>query len=304
MESLWADLPIEISSKIFRRLPNHVQLMMRWNRLNPDAKYEIMRDCIEHNLVDQLRWIMLHYRCPHDVWGELLISRAIEYGRLDVVEWASDQENIRVSKRIWEFATQKDQLPILEWCWERKMVPGDLNMIARLAAQYGRVRILEWAREHGLPMDGSVCASAASNGHVNVLEWAREYGLPMDESVCVSAARIGHFNVLMWAREHGCPCDWIQLRRKVCMSIPPHYNCDELWRQHYLWLAELPILEWIAARRDNGAEISLDLEEAHRDYEVNAGDEMHLGTFYQVMTRNGFKVERRGVRVFLKCSKF
>jgi len=81
-----------------------------------------------------------------------------------------------------------------------------------MAAKYGELDALQWAREHGCPWDEmEVSQAAAWGGHLGVLQWTREHGCPLVEDICVYAAQEGHLEVFKWARAIGCPCPDLNL---------------------------------------------------------------------------------------------
>ena len=48
-----------------------------------------------------------------------------------------------------------------------------------MAAEYGRLGVLQWARENGCPWSEQAGDLASEGGHLNVLRWARENGCPL-----------------------------------------------------------------------------------------------------------------------------
>ena len=117
-----------------------------------------------------------------------------------------------------------------------RMRVGPVHQRAAAAEGFvGSVERLAWARDHGCPMDTTVCATVALHGQLDVLKWAVEQGLPWDALTTAaaagggrldvlngrgkgcpwlcwtieSAAEHGHLEVLVWARERGC--EWSPL---------------------------------------------------------------------------------------------
>src|SRR6185369_4697579 len=76
--------------------------------------------------------------------------------------------------------------------------------ICNIAAKYGWLDLLIYARQNDYEWDDDVCSYAAENGHLEVLKWARKNGCEWNSLVCDFAAKGGHFEVLKWARENGC----------------------------------------------------------------------------------------------------
>ena len=80
--------------------------------------------------------------------------------------------------------------------------------ICEIAAEYGHLEVLKWARQNGCPWDEMTCSFAADGGYLEVLKWARENGCPWDEMTREYAERSrakGRQEVLKWANENGCP---------------------------------------------------------------------------------------------------
>jgi len=75
-----------------------------------------------------------------------------------------------------------------------------------MAAEYGHLHVLVWARENGCEWGGTdTCAGAAFGGHLHVLQWLREKGCPWNYDVLEVAETGGHKEVAAWAKENGCP---------------------------------------------------------------------------------------------------
>ena len=80
--------------------------------------------------------------------------------------------------------------------------------MCKVAAVYGQLEVLQWARAHGCPCDEKTCAYAARNGHLAVLQWARANGCPWDEGTYAMAApKKRRFDVLQWVQPDGYP--WV-----------------------------------------------------------------------------------------------
>jgi hypothetical protein len=48
--------------------------------------------------------------------------------------------------------------------------------ICAVAAEYGHLEILKYARDNGCEWDASICSSVAENGHFQTLKYAHENG--------------------------------------------------------------------------------------------------------------------------------
>jgi len=79
------------------------------------------------------------------------------------------------------------------------------NGVCPLAAKYGCLGVLEWARANDLPWCTWTCSNAAKYGHLKILKWARANGCRWNTWTCSNAAMHNHLEVLRWARDSGCP---------------------------------------------------------------------------------------------------
>jgi len=82
------------------------------------------------------------------------------------------------------------------------------------AARYGRVDVMEWARQQGYHqhvyvdlekfsyIGKNTCRRAAECGKLQALQWFRENECDWDESTYEAAAENGHLSVLQWAKEN------------------------------------------------------------------------------------------------------
>ena len=107
-------------------------------------------------------------------------------------------------RNILEFYAKYGYLSCLKWC---KNVYNGYGWwyVCTIAAEFGHLDIVKWARENEFLWDSYTCAVAARNGHFDVLRWAHENGCPWSETTCECAAASGHLQILQWAIDHGCP---------------------------------------------------------------------------------------------------
>lgn len=116
------------------------------------------------------------------------------------VDRGCDQRNICY------MAAQLGRLDVLQFA-RTKNCPWNVGT-CEAAARNGHLEVLQWARANGCPWNARICAAAAAGGHLTVLEWARSIDTPCPwlESTCIAAAERGHLAILRYAREHSCPC--------------------------------------------------------------------------------------------------
>jgi len=106
---------------------------------------------------------------------------------------------------LWYGACYYGQIDTLKWlvnqskaCWDEE--------ICAFAAKGEHEDILKWVIDNGCPCE-LTCNIAAAYGDLNMLKFARKNGLPWSINTSRSALIRGHFDVLEWAVENGCPSD-------------------------------------------------------------------------------------------------
>ena len=86
------------------------------------------------------------------------------------------------------------------------------NVLPAYAAQVGRIDVLEWCEDRGLPFTKACCEGAAYGGHLDALKWLKDRNVPWDADTCLFAANSGHTHLLEWLRDENngygvCPWD-------------------------------------------------------------------------------------------------
>ena len=111
-------------------------------------------------------------------------------------------------------AIEHNHLHILQWLFSlRHKCPIRVLGVesCRLAAQFGRLAILQWLRssewdplrDPPCPWNESVCATAAYNGQLATLQWLHSNGCPWDKAECIEIAEEeGHTAIAEWIRAH------------------------------------------------------------------------------------------------------
>ena len=130
--------------------------------------------------------------------------------------------------------------------------PGWSENCTQVAAGCGRLDILKYAKENGIPLcnngsDMDPSSSAAYGGQLEVLQWLRENDCPWDALTCARAVRQGHFVILRWALENGCPWDVDYTYRLACQRYDPQdYDPQdyEMFSEHH----EHMNIEWSKIR--------------------------------------------------------
>ena len=117
---------------------------------------------------------------------------------------------------VWsQGAALRNNLDLLKFLHENRLTRRSWGASCTAkAASRGRLEILEYAKEKGIPLwepeeldRWDPCAYAAFGGKLKVLQWLRSNGCPWNSRTCENAARLGRFKTLCWALENGCPWD-------------------------------------------------------------------------------------------------
>jgi hypothetical protein len=154
-----------------------------------------------------------------------IFTIVIKRGYLDILKWMS-----KCFSTVFEEHEQ-------DYCW--------------LAALYGHLELLKWARESGYFWGMKTCSAAARNGHLEVLKWARNNKCPWDSRTVDEAAKGGHLEILKWVKENddgytmssGHPgFDWMTSK----------IRSDHLWMDICSSAAEGGHLEVLKWARENG----------------------------------------------------
>jgi hypothetical protein len=113
---------------------------------------------------------------------------------------------------VMKMAAENGRIDVLEWLVEQGLHTSLDTYVC--AARGGHIHVLEWLQSQ----DGSVlyysrpsiCAAAAGGGSIETLKWLRSQNpfYSWDESACRAAAKGGHFDTLKWLRSQSPPCPW------------------------------------------------------------------------------------------------
>ena len=129
---------------------------------------------------------------------------------------------------VWR-AAQGGHLELLEGRTRLKLAgctsvwPQLLWWVARGAARFGHLPVLQWAVAGGITGLGHALAhSAAGGGHIHVLEWlARATSFHIDTSTVRYALRNGHTPVLRWLHAAKCWPD-----PSATLGYHSSFSCD------------------------------------------------------------------------------
>jgi hypothetical protein len=163
---------------------------------------------------DYIRWILSFMDSPN--YTDLSID--IKDINEEIRVASGNIVHINLSKSTCKIAARYGHLHVLKWARESGCGWNQWTCVG--AARGGYLHVLQWARENGCEWNEWTCSYAARGGHLHVLKWARENGCKWDPWVCSYAARGGHLHVLKWARENGCEWGghvWKQQIAGICI---------------------------------------------------------------------------------------
>jgi len=140
---------------------------------------------------------------------------AVEEERLDLLNKVWDNDNLEpdgdfeyIFEEMDEYAAVCGKLNVLKWV-ENKVPDIDKDTCANEAARFGHLHILQWLQEErGLQLNRELYYRAIEGGHLHVLKWLREQEVPWSEYTFMKAAIEGNINVLQWLHDEGCP--WLE----------------------------------------------------------------------------------------------
>lgn len=100
-----------------------------------------------------------------------------------------------------------------------------------IAATYGSLLYLMWARKNKCPWHGStspntVCSTAAYCGFLPCLRWARKSGASLDYDTINDAVIKGHLHCLIWARHTTPPFPW---NKDTCTNAKENKGLIRKW---------------------------------------------------------------------------
>ncbi len=163
------------------------------------------------------------------------LTNAAENGHIETIKWLSEKygTNSWGNEKLCYYACKNNHLHILEQLYSENYT--FYGMPFYVAAKYGNLEILIWAKKHdlyigrnayvyaggnghldivkwGIENDGydpgwDACCEAAGNGQLEVLKWLSEYGCEWNSFTCTHAASEGQLECLKWAIENGCEWD-------------------------------------------------------------------------------------------------
>lgn len=141
---------------------------------------------------------------------------AAEHGWLDFLVWYYKDSSFCIDFKTCNYAAKNGKIEVLKWAI--KKYPSYLREfytdIYNIAAFYGHLDIIKWARGSGLsvrPKDESICDDAIRGNHFEIFEWIKKNGFACDHINCGYAAKTRNLKLLIYLRE-----ERYYLNKKVC----------------------------------------------------------------------------------------
>jgi len=133
-----------------------------------------------------------------DIWQEVLFYNAIDNDDLEIMQWIWN--NINLS---FKYTGKNNDSVYTPENWTAILINS--NAVSR-AAQFGRIRIIEWLVHHlGCEWKRWICVSAAAAGQLETLKWLRDPKCHPNGKVCpfdcysgIFAAKNDQFEVIKW----------------------------------------------------------------------------------------------------------
>lgn len=160
--------------------------------------YSLLEYCCE-------QWLFPHFCLiiPQNM-EKKFVEKAIEKGNLRVVQTLHKQ-NILKNYAICNLAAHYGCLEILKWARANDF-PWD-EITCERASEQGNLDILKWLYENKCPWSETIFIIAAEQGHIHIIQWAVQMNFKMDKKICSGAAKNGYFDIVQFLRDKGCPWD-------------------------------------------------------------------------------------------------
>jgi hypothetical protein len=171
-------------------------------------------------------------------------SSAAKYGHLRILQWLNvniySMPNIFISNKVSENAALYGYLNILQWLTDNNYSISDRVCIN--AAKGGHLHILRWARLHNCLLTPESCSNAAMSGHLEILQWLRNEECPWDKWTVIGAILNGHLEVLKWVLMNGCPSE-IYLDIDTSIAAKKYPEIEQFLQNNKFILAPTSIFE-------------------------------------------------------------
>lgn len=132
-----------------------------------------------------------------------ICANAVRAGRLDILQWLRS-DVVEQCAQLVGYSPSHEVPDANALCVpvEAYIDDGPLQLwderTCSLAAHWGHLDVLMWARKHGCPWGWEVCDMAAEGGHLDALKWAHANGAPWSARLWACATRSGSIEILDW----------------------------------------------------------------------------------------------------------
>ncbi len=121
---------------------------------------------------------------------------------LNDVEMQIIKDKVTFDEDFYNHTVSSGYLNLLKWMPE---CYGDFDNMFEIAAEYGHLDVLIWAREHHNYSCGRwTHYRAICNDNLEILQWLHKNGYGINRNTCSYAAECGNLHILQWARANGC----------------------------------------------------------------------------------------------------
>lgn len=223
----------------------------------------------------------------HNILGcDLRISMEICYlaaakGRIDILDRFCNNSYYRVKRiedslkgdiKICMHAARSGELHTLKWLVSKNF-KIDKETVWEVAAENGRIIVLEWMRNDGYEWNEETYAKTSN---LNTLEWLKSNGCPLNERCCIEAADRCNLDALKWLHTNDCPwnsmtlyCAAQQGYMEMCKWLLAN-NCpvDSDVCSGAAFSGNLGLLKFL---HSNGCPL-----ESNSSYEAQIGDHLHI----------------------------
>ncbi len=168
------------------------------------------------------------------------------------------------SKQLYQSVVCGGNVHVFRWLESHIGMPSSMTRrydatLCVLAANNGRLEMLQFLRQSGYDWDARASAYAARNNHRNILEWMYDTSPPpphlplWSPMTCADAAFGGHFALLKWLHSIDCQWDeettrWAAFRGRIDMLQWLHENncpCNAIACAAASRSGQLATLQWL-----------------------------------------------------------
>lgn len=134
-----------------------------------------------------------------------LVSLAAKFNHLNLLKWLNNNK-YKFTSDVCFYASLNDNLEMLRWA-KRSDCKWSINIVHN-AIRDDNLVILKLIHEFGsFPKYNNMCVLAAEYGHLDIIIWARSVNYRCNSFVCSTAAEYGHYHIVKWYVDN-VGCKW------------------------------------------------------------------------------------------------